>query len=1263
MATIRSIAIGLFCLLAVPTALFSTESLDSAWNLLINNKPLEARSHFEALLQHRDSMVVGQAHRGVSLCQKFLGDLGPATHEIVRGYESDRDMLMLYAHSGALFFWSRSSPIENAQTITKTITRISKQACPFRATFLSELLFRNLNDGKLQRAWRLNKELGCIDTWQMIGPFENISNCGFANPYPPEQEIVLDKYYQGKDGNRVRWNPIINRSPLGWLFVENHSPSLNAVNYFYSSVSSPINQKATLSFGASGCFKVFVNRQLVMQDSVYRNTGIDGYLQQITLVAGVNEILVKLTHEESNSAVRPQGHANFCLRLTDASLNALGSIKIDSKATRAEHTMPSAAAMDMQGIEPLYDSIHTVLSERMNNPDLYFDALLALVTLSNLLEKTDIAQKLCEKALAISPASSLLHTLYAEALLRGGKKTEAAMASNKAHTLCSLNFEAWSAQLSQTTQSQNPQQTLSFLNTSPAQFKTTLTALIASVTLYAQLGNEAKALEAFQQLEQLHEKSAAGAQFIAQVYTSRALLPQAVTALERVIKNNHATVDYYRALADLQLKQGAGSKALALISQARRFNPNDADLPFYLARIHFAQKEFDLALSYANEVLRIMPGSANALTLKGNILVAMGRRDEAGAAFRVAIDYTSDDFIAWEALRELEQKPSFETLTPLPNVDSAISAAAVWQPQQQHKPLVVSAINDVYVYPSRCSRSRWFMIVKLPTQEAIDQWKEYRIPFNSSYQTYMITRALSYKVNGSQLDADKNYNQIVFKSLEPGDCIVLEYSLYNYYQGAMANQIYGDYTFYSPYPVSHEMLRMVVPLQDSIPYTVFGEGINQTNQQVGDYRIITFSQERAEALADEQFTPAQHPSWPAVTYSTFENWAQIVEWYEELSRNKQKPTLELRELADSLCGGLRSTEQKMQAVHRFITSTINYSSQPFRQSGWVPQAASDVLSTRMGDCKDMASLGKALLNIADVPSSLVLVNTSIHNGFERGWKGPNFDHCILACKGDTTTYYLDFTSKNDAFGTLGKWIQGAMALPVTPGCTGVIALPLDIPDQRRVERSITMRLDTLGTLYKTATTMRSGIHASKFRQWYRFSSQQEREKSLGQTLRQDWPDVTLHSFSMDSLDVLSDSIMYRYTMEAANAVSFSGTTAVFNLHMADKVESGEFPLERQRKNPVDMQLCSRDIEELTSTTTIDIPPAWRLISLPEDVQLHSPNARYALHFKRTDTSIQIERRVQFNYRGVFDADSFGAEQAFLRGCIQADDCKLLFYTK
>ena len=61
----------------------------------------------------------------------------------------------------------------------------------------------------------------------------------------------------------------------------------------------------------------------------------------------------------------------------------------------------------------------------------------------------------------------------------------------------------------------------------------------------------------------------------------------------------------------------------------------------------------------------------------------------------------------------------------------------------------------------------------LPNQNQIDIWKEYQIPFNPNYQQLNIERAVSRKRDGSEISADYQSNYVVFKSLELGDCIIL----------------------------------------------------------------------------------------------------------------------------------------------------------------------------------------------------------------------------------------------------------------------------------------------------------------------------------------------------------------------------------------------------------------------------------------------------------------------------------------------------------
>jgi transglutaminase-like putative cysteine protease len=49
--------------------------------------------------------------------------------------------------------------------------------------------------------------------------------------------------------------------------------------------------------------------------------------------------------------------------------------------------------------------------------------------------------------------------------------------------------------------------------------------------------------------------------------------------------------------------------------------------------------------------------------------------------------------------------------------------------------------------------------------------------------------------------------------------------------------------------------------------------------------------------------------------STFQNWADVADWYAELERDRRVPTPEIRAQADEIARGQRSEEAKAQALY------------------------------------------------------------------------------------------------------------------------------------------------------------------------------------------------------------------------------------------------------------------------------------------------------------------------------------------------------------
>jgi len=1233
--------------------------LDSAWTKLLDNEPLAARDIFRKLTGDKDPKITAQAFRGLGVVESFLGNNTVSSLCFIDAFRSDKDLLMFSARPD--FYLSESSHgSPEFKKRDEVLFKLASSNGLFNGWYQDALLQRYLNEGELEKAQKMCKKMGVITNWQFIGPFENVSNCGLAKKYPPEIQRDYSREYEGKSGNSVKWHKLQMLTPNGWIFVKNHGTEENAIYYFHCTVNSPQTQEAILSFGASGAFEVFLNGNTVLLDSVFRNTGIDTYLQKVKLNKGQNDLLVKIGHETVYQGSSQSRYSNFMLRFLDKSYNPLTNIETLSKI--ASFKTDSTVYQNLAP-SPELDSISNVLKKSLKSDSTNFDALFSLVALFNIYERTNEAQIIIQQYLKKYPNSSLLHSLLAESLGRAQKSTEYEIAMKRAFDLCRLNRSAWERQLRLEMAKGNPRSLNDFLSSSPEEFKKTPQAAIAHLTAAIQQKNGSEILNCMTELETNYKDNPEVMNLLVSIYVSQGNLQKASHLLSVYTSVSRNATDAYTQLAKLEIKQGNIKKSIETIQKAIKYNPSVPAPYLQLSTIYYNQKQYSEALTWVDKCLRIIPTSSLVLNLKGNILASLNRKEEAIETFLQTVKYTSDDFTAWESIRELRKQKSFEKMTPLPDVDSLIDASAQWLKTVPEKAALISCIEDVYLYPSRSSASRVFFILHLPNQNQIDLWKEYQIPFNPTYQQLNIEKAVSRKKDGSEISADYQSNYVVFKSLEPGDCIILEYNLKDYYEGVMAGKVYGKQEFYQGLPSFDTRIRLVAPSDDTIPFTVIGDSIKVETTQDQDYRITTISSKPFASDNTESFCPVEHPSYPKAIYSNFMDWGQISDWYYELSRHKQNQTIELKSLADSLFRNTNSDWDKALKIHEFITRNINYSFVSFRQSGWVPQVAKDVLATRIGDCKDMASLGKCLMDIAGIKSWLVLVNTGVRHFTDHAFIGPNFDHCILQFQTGDKITYVDFTDRNTALGRLPSADQGAMALVIKPGNRDITVLPIDKPENRMIRREITMQLDSTGTLKQTMRTFRRGILASQLRSIYRFQNDNERKTDLHRAISAEHPDVTIDTMWFDNLESVADSIGFTYCITARNAANVNGSTIIYSLKMPDILGSGYYPVEPNRKNPVDLSSSFIGIVKLESDVELTVPGSWKLIEEPQDTEIKTDNMEYSLRFKLEKGKIMVYRRLTCDYNRIFANDEFATEQNALMQVAKSDDVKLIFKRK
>lgn len=145
----------------------------------------------------------------------------------------------------------------------------------------------------------LSRHFGFLYSWQVIGPFDNVGQKGFAVAYPPEAEVNLKGEYPGKSGN-VAWLPHTTTDEMGAV-------DLNAIlvkekgvtGYIASEFVSETEQEVEFRWGTMNATKLWLNGELLASHEVYHSgEDLDQYVAKGTLKPGKNVILMKVCQNE-----------------------------------------------------------------------------------------------------------------------------------------------------------------------------------------------------------------------------------------------------------------------------------------------------------------------------------------------------------------------------------------------------------------------------------------------------------------------------------------------------------------------------------------------------------------------------------------------------------------------------------------------------------------------------------------------------------------------------------------------------------------------------------------------------------------------------------------------------------------------------------------------------------------------------------------------------------------------------------------------------
>jgi len=375
----------------------------------------------------------------------------------------------------------------------------------------------------------------------------------------------------------------------------------------------------------------------------------------------------------------------------------------------------------------------------------------------------------------------------------------------------------------------------------------------------------------------------------------------------------------------------------------------------------------------------------------------------------------------------------------------------------------------------------------------------------------------------------------------------------------------------------------------------------------------------------------------------FENWTELGTWYTGLLKGRDDASPELKQKVAALTASSPTPLAKMRAIAKFMQHDIRYVAIQLGIGGWQPHPADEVFNHRYGDCKDKATLMRAMLREVGIESYHVVINTdrgAVTDGMP-AHQGV-FNHAILAIQLPDAVkdpslvatlqhpklgriLFFDPTNELTPFGELSGYLQENYGLLIAPGGGELVRLPTLPATMTGIQRTARLTLDATGTLQGEVNEVRVGDQALWQRQALHGTSQKsEWIKPIESMLAHSFANFQVTKASITNLEQNDLPFGYNYEVIAQNYGKSAGNLMLVRPRVLGTKSSGLLDTKEPRKYPVEFGGPSQD----TDTFEITLPPGYVVDDLPPAANADYPFASYHSKTEVTGNVLRYTRSIE-----------------------------------
>lgn len=520
------------------------------------------------------------------------------------------------------------------------------------------------------------------------------------------------------------------------------------------------------------------------------------------------------------------------------------------------------------------------------------------------------------------------------------------------------------------------------------------------------------------------------------------------------------------------------------------------------------------------------------------------------------------------------------------------------------------------------------------TETGLKMLGEVFLPYSSQLEKVKIDYLRTVKPDGSEVSADPSkaldvtppvtryaptFSDVRMKVLIPPQLQVGDSIEYQFTRSIVVPYMPGQFWVADyltrAYPVTSETVTLDVPSGRKLAFEAdpcFHYTLTRKNgRAVYVWQISNVNPPKGAAAA----------SPPLFAASTLSDWKQVGDWYLGLQSNRTEITPEISALATKLTAGMVTPEQKTDALYTYVSEKIRYVALEFGIGGYQAHAASAVLASGYGDCKDKSGLLETLLAAAGIKSYPVLVN-ALPSVIEPAVPMPSqFDHVMTVVPLGGKTLWLDSTMETAPPGVLSPLVRGKQGLLVEAGTSKLVPVPDEGPRPDEFDATVTGSLDPAGKLTLDGHLEVYGYVGAFMRRIFRLQDKNQVAKVMKAIARSQIPGATVSGSSSSNPDDLSGPFKFQYVLSRDAFIDLLSQSDKLRVpdytiaanHWSRQIAQAEDDQKEAGKTgcaaPAAQDIKLNGPSDYSQTVDISIPANYE-VDLPIPVDVKRPFASY-----------------------------------------------------